>query len=253
VGARLYRTGDLARWTSDGCVEFIGRRDYQVKLRGFRIELGEVESVLGRHPSVVEAAVVARADGPHGTRLVAYVVPAEGGGAEPHALLGFLREYLPDYMAPRAYVFLDAFPRTPAGKVDRKALPPPDDARVAAGAEYVEPAGELERRIAGIWRDALSLERVGVDDNFFDLGGHSLLVAQIHGRLETALGRTFPLMLLFTQPTVRSLAASLAGSEPEEQFSAETIKDRADLRRASTARRGESRRATRRAGQERSS
>jgi amino acid adenylation domain-containing protein len=252
-GARLYRTGDLARWTSDGRVEFIGRRDHQVKLRGFRVELGEVESVLGRHPSVVETAVVARADGPHGTRLVAYVVPNTTGGVEPHALLGFLREYLPDYMAPRAYVFLDAFPRTPAGKVDRKALPTPDDARVAAGAEYVEPAGELERRIAGIWRDALGLERVGVDDNFFDLGGHSLLVAQVHGRLETALGRTFPLMLLFTHPTVRSLAGWLAGNESAEQFSMETIKDRAGLRRASTARRGDSRRATRRAGQERSS
>ncbi|HEX8146092.1 MAG TPA: amino acid adenylation domain-containing protein, partial [Pyrinomonadaceae bacterium] len=253
AGARLYRTGDLARWRADGRVEFVGRRDQQVKLRGFRVELGEVESVLGRHPSVVEAAVVARADEPTGTRLVAYVVPAAGGGAEAHELLVFLREYLPDYMAPRAYVFLDAFPRTPAGKVDRKALPPPDDARGAAGAEYVAPAGELERRIADAWRDALGLERVGADDNFFDLGGHSLLVTQVHGRLETALGRTFPLMLLFTHPTVRSLAGWLAGGESAGQFSAETIQDRAELRRASTARRGEGRRATRRGGQERSS
>jgi amino acid adenylation domain-containing protein len=253
VGARLYHTGDLARWRPDGRVEFIGRRDQQVKLRGYRVELGEIEAVLGRHPSVVEAAVVARADEPHGTRLVAYVVPAADGGAAAHTLLGFLREYLPDYMAPRAYVFLDAFPRTPAGKVDRAALPSPDDARGAAGAAYVAPASELERRIADIWRDALRLERVGVDDNFFDLGGHSLLVAQVHGRLETALGRAFPLMLLFTHPTVRSLAGWLAGGESAEQFSAETIQDRADLRRAATARRGESRRATRRAGQERSS
>ena len=253
AGARLYRTGDLARWTADGRVEFIGRRDQQVKLRGFRIELGEIESVLSRHPLVVEAAVVARADEPHGTRLVAYVVPNADGEATPQALLGFLREYLPDYMAPRSYIFLDAFPRTPAGKVDRAALPAPGDARGAVAAVYAAPASELERSIADVWRNALGLERVGREDNFFDLGGHSLLVAQVHGKLETVLGRAFPLMLLFKHPTVRSLAGWLSEGEPVEQFSAETIQDRADLRRGATARRGESRRATRRAGQERSS
>jgi amino acid adenylation domain-containing protein len=253
TGGRLYRTGDLGRWRPDGRVEFIGRRDQQVKLRGFRIELGEVETVLGRHPAVVEAAVVARAEEPHGTRLVAYVVPTPGDGAAAHALLGFLREYLPDYMVPRDYVFLDAFPRTPAGKVDRAALPSHDYARGAAGASYVAPESELERRITDVWRDALRLERVGVDDNFFDLGGHSLLVAQVHGRLETDMERAFPLMLLFKYPTVRSLAGWLEGGKSAEQFSAETIQDRVDLRRAVTARRGESRRATRRAGPERSS
>jgi amino acid adenylation domain-containing protein len=244
AGARLYRTGDEARYRSGGSIEFIGRRDRQIKLRGFRIELGEIEAVLGRHPSVIEAAVLAREDAPQEKRLVAYVVAVKDNRPEAHALLSFLREYLPDYMAPRAYVFLDALPRTPAGKIDRAALPPPDDARPDTGAAYVAPASELENQIAAIWREALHLERVGVNDNFFDLGGHSLLLAQVQGKLESALARSVPLRLLFTHPTIRALADGLSGNEAEEGFSAETSQERADLRRASRMKRRDIRRAT---------
>jgi acyl-coenzyme A synthetase/AMP-(fatty) acid ligase len=244
AGARLYRTGDHARYLSSGSVEFIGRQDRQVKLRGFRIELGEIEAVLGRHPSVVEAVVLARVDAPQERRLVAYIVAVRDNAPEAHALLSFLRERLPDYMAPRAYVFLDALPRTPAGKIDRAALPPPDDARPALVDAYVAPANELERQIAAIWREALHLERVGVNDNFFDLGGHSLLLAQVQGKLETTLARKVPLRLLFTHPTIRALTDEFRGNDSEEGFSAEASQGRADLRRASRMKRRDIRRVT---------
>ncbi len=209
-GARLYRTGDLVRYRPGGDLEYLGRIDQQVKVRGFRIELGEVETALRRCPGVRQAAVVAHGEGAD-RRLVAYLIPQ---GATPG--IGELREHLrrtlPDYMIPAAFVALDVFPLTPSGKVDRKSLPAPEGSReTAVETVYAVPRTELERTIAGIWRDALKLDRVGVGDNFFDLGGHSLLAAQVHARLGEVLGREVALVDLFRYPTVASLAAFLGG------------------------------------------
>ncbi|HEX2081440.1 MAG TPA: amino acid adenylation domain-containing protein, partial [Longimicrobium sp.] len=171
-GARLYRTGDLARWRGDGALEYLGRLDNQVKVRGFRIELGEIEAVLRRHPSVRDCAVVALADAAGG-RLAAYVA----GGADEAALREHLRRTLPEYMVPSAFVALERFPLTPSGKLDRKALPAPDLA--SAEEKYVAPRAPVEEVLAEIWAEVLRLERVGVHDSFFDLGGHSLLIMRL--------------------------------------------------------------------------
>ncbi|MEA2601554.1 MAG: hypothetical protein QOF89_2546 [Acidobacteriota bacterium] len=211
-GARLYRTGDLVRWRPSGGLEFLGRIDHQVKVRGFRIELGEVEAALLRHPAVAQAVVTARQEAGE-PRLVAYVVPA---GEAPAAgeLRGHLRQSLPDYMLPSAFVVLDTLPLNPSGKVDRKALPAPEATREAgSAAAWVDPHNDLERTIAALWREVLGLDRVGADDNFFDLGGHSLLAAQVHVRLSEALSREVALLDLFRYPTVASLAAFLGGGE----------------------------------------
>jgi amino acid adenylation domain-containing protein len=208
-GARLYRTGDLGRYRPDGSLEFAGRNDTQVKLRGFRIELGEVETALARHPAVERAVAVVREDVPGDRRLVAYAVTQ----AEPAELRAFLKERLPEFMVPSAVVPLKELPLTPTGKPDRKALPAPEGGREASAAAYAPPRNELERAIAGIWREVLHVERVGSGDNFFDLGGHSLLLAQVQTRLSAVLGRELALLDLFKHPTVGSLAAHLA---PEE-------------------------------------
>ncbi|MFL6192843.1 MAG: amino acid adenylation domain-containing protein, partial [Thermoanaerobaculia bacterium] len=209
-GGRMYRTGDLASWLPDGNVLFRGRADQQVKVRGFRIELGEVETVLGAHPGVAETAVVPRQEAGE-KRLVAYVVASPAG--EPPtagALLGWLREKLPDYMIPSAFVFLPALPLSPNGKVDARLLPAPERVRPELEAAYAAPKSELERIIAAVWQEALAVDTVGIHDNFFDLGGHSLLLARVHSRLREALAREISLVELFKNPTVSSLAAALA-------------------------------------------
>jgi len=202
-GDRLYRTGDLARRRADGVLEFLGRIDQQVKVRGFRIEPGEIEAALAQHPAVQEAAVGVWTSPSGDRRLVAWVagdVPA----AELRARLG---ETLPAPMVPSAFVMLKALPRTANGKLDRKALPPPE--APAAGAAGVAPANETERAVAAIWREVLGVERVGPRDNFFDLGGHSLLLVRVHDRLRTELGADLPLVDLFRYPDVASLARRL--------------------------------------------
>jgi aspartate racemase len=234
-GERVYRTGDFARWLPDGGLEFLGRMDVQVKIRGFRIELGEVETTLGRHPDVAETVVVAREDRPGDRRLVAYLVTA--GDARPAVadLQAFLRRTLPDYMVPAAFVAIDALPLTAAGKVDRGALPAPDDAARESQASYVPPRTSLERTIAGIWSEVLGIERIGVNENFFDLGGHSLLLLQAVSRLNEALGRELPKGLMFEHPTVAALAGVLGESGPEEPPAAslEPSQERAAARRES--------------------
>jgi natural product biosynthesis luciferase-like monooxygenase protein len=203
AGARLYHTGDAARYLPDGQIEFLGRVDQQVKIRGYRIEPGEVESVLAEHAAVEEAVLVAREDAAGEARLVAYLVtraPLATG-----ELRQFLKQKLPDYMIPSAFVTLDAMPLTPNGKINRRALPAPSTTGAAA-ADYVAPQSDLERTIAGIWQDALQVERLSTQDNFFDLGGHSLLMAQVHARLREVLQTEVPVIELFKYPTVSSLA-----------------------------------------------
>lgn len=235
-GARLYRTGDLARYRSDGNVEFLGRLDHQVKIRGYRIELGEIESHLLRHPAVREAVVIAREDVPGDQRLVAYVVPraagGESGGAgsqvgapggvDTAALRASLKEQLPDYMVPSHVVVLESLPLTPNAKIDRRALPVPDEA-VAAGAGRHDgdrpvapgpgPGNDVERTIAAVWQGVLNVPQVGANDNFFDLGGHSLLMVQVQQKLRAALQRDLSITDLFRFPTVRSLTQHLSPAD----------------------------------------
>jgi amino acid adenylation domain-containing protein len=210
AGARLYRTGDIARFRADGVLEFLGRADHQIKLRGFRIELGEIESVLASHPSVAQAVVVPRADEPNATSLAAYL-RLRGTMTSPAAeLRAFLREQLPEYMVPSTFKVLDEFPLTPNGKVDRRRLPAPDADRSGSAVPFLAPNSALEVAIADVWRDLLRLETVGVDDNFFDLGGHSLLVVQVQARLRQKIGIEIAIVELFQYPTIRSIAAQLA-------------------------------------------
>ncbi len=206
AGARMYRTGDLARYLSDGQLEYLGRIDHQVKVRGFRVELGEVEAALAAHPALADAVVVAREDQPGDRRLVAYGVPAFDT-APPSArdIRDFLRQRLPEFMVPSHVVLLAELPRTPNGKVDRRALPAPDLARSGQG--FAVPRTPEEELLAGIWCELLGRERIGLDDDFFALGGHSLLAAQLVWRMSQVCGVEVPLQALFESPTVRSLAA----------------------------------------------
>ena len=188
AGARLYKTGDLARYFPNGDIECRGRTDHQVKIRGFRIELGEIESVLGQHQAIRESVVVAREDMPGDKRLVAYLVTAGEPAVSPSELRSFLGERLPDYMIPSAFVLLDALPLTSNGKVDRGALPDPDPTRFTSKETYEPPRTPIESLIAELWQDVLHVDHIGVHDNFFDLGGHSLLCLPVTMRLEKRLG-----------------------------------------------------------------
>ncbi|AKJ04230.1 non-ribosomal peptide synthase protein (TIGR01720 family)/amino acid adenylation domain-containing protein/natural product biosynthesis luciferase-like monooxygenase protein [Archangium gephyra] len=205
-GARLYRTGDRVRWRKDGVLEFLGRQDGQVKVRGFRIETGEVEVALAAHSGLREVAVAAREDGRGGRRLVGYVVPHQRPGPTPDALRAFLRERLPEYMVPSAFVERESLPRTRNGKVDLGALPAPELQTAVRSAAYVAPRNELETQLARIWCEVLGVERVGVDDNFFELGGDSILSIQIVTRAGRA-GIELSPRQVFQNPTVARLAA----------------------------------------------
>jgi len=207
-GARLYRTGDLVRYLPDGRIEFLGRIDHQVKIRGFRIELGEIEAVLGQHPGVRETVVLAREDEPGEKRLVAYVVPNDGQEPTVSELRRFLKEKLPEYMVPSAFVTLEALPLTPNGKVDRQALPSPQGTRPELEGAYVAPRTPVEEVLAGIWAEVLGLEQVGVHDNFFNLGGDSILSIQIIARANQAGLRLSP-RDLFQHPTVERMAGAV--------------------------------------------
>ncbi len=209
-GARMYRTGDVGRWLADGTLEVLGRNDSQVKIRGFRIEPGEVEACLLELPEVREAAVVAREDAPGEKRLVAYYV---AGAVEVETIRSHVAERLPDYMVPAAYVRLDALPVSPNGKLDRRALPAPEQDAFAARA-YVPPAGEAEEAVAAIWCEVLGVERVGREDHFFELGGHSLLAVQVVSRVRWALGAEVALGHIFTHPVLADFARALERELP---------------------------------------
>jgi len=183
VGARLYRTGDLARWRVDGNLEYLGRIDHQVKIRGFRIELGEIESVLKTHAAVRESVVLAREDHPGDKRLVAYLVPEPSSEVNIDQLRTLVREKLPEYMMPSAFVVLEALPMTPNGKVDRKALPRPEEKGGGSGKKFMAPRNALETQVAAVWCEVLHLEQIDVGDNFFDLGGHSLMAIRVLSRI----------------------------------------------------------------------
>jgi amino acid adenylation domain-containing protein len=206
-GQRLYRSGDLARWRRDGDLEYLGRIDRQVKVRGFRIELGEIEAALAEHPGVREAAVMAREDRPGDVRLVGYVSSAAEARPSPQELAAFLAERLPGYMVPAAWVLLDRLPLTANGKADRAALPAPVER--GEGGAYVAPRSPVEEVLAGIWEEVLALQRVGVEDDFFALGGHSLGGAQVISRVLNAFSVELPLRVLFERPTVAALAAEV--------------------------------------------
>ncbi|RYZ39080.1 MAG: amino acid adenylation domain-containing protein, partial [Myxococcaceae bacterium] len=204
-GERLYRTGDMVRWLADGRLEFFGRRDGQVKVRGYRIELGEVETALTQSAGVREAVVVAREDGAEGKRLVAYVTAEEGAELEASALRNHVKQRLPEYMVPSAYVVLEALPLTPNGKVDRKALPAPE-ARSPEPERFVAPRTATEQKLAAIFTEVLNTAQVGVDGDFFELGGHSLLATQLVSRVREAFQVELPLRDVFESPTVEKLA-----------------------------------------------
>ncbi len=207
-GARLYKTGDRARYWPDGNLEFLGRVDTQVKVRGFRIELGEIESVLSAHEGVAEAVVLARADTPGDQRLVAYYIPA-GEPVDPAELRRCAAAALPDYMVPAAFVARESWPLSPTGKLDRKALPPPEQSRAGHAGDLLPPRTPTERAVAAIWREVLAVDAVGIDENFFELGGHSLLMARVLARLQAELAPAATMVELFQHPTVGAIAAHL--------------------------------------------
>jgi amino acid adenylation domain-containing protein len=216
-GARMYKTGDMGRWLADGTIEFLGRNDLQVKIRGFRIELGEIEARLAEHPGVRDAVVLAREDTPGDKRLVAYYTASLFGesqqdppGAE--QLRSHLSASLPEYMAPAVYVRLESLPLTPNGKLDRNALPAPEaDAYSTPG--YAPPQGEIETKLAAIWAEVLKLDCVGRHDNFFTIGGHSLLAVRVVTRLQQELRVEVAIRDLFAHPVLADLARTLDGAE----------------------------------------
>ena len=228
---RIYRTGDMGRLLPDGSIAFVGRKDGQVKIRGHRVEPGEIESALREHPRVRESVVIAREDAPGdpsaplpsglslrvedraGKRLVAYIVPSRRLGPSVGELREFLKERLPDYMIPSAFMMLETLPLTPNGKVDRKALPVPDQAGPDLEKSFVAPRSPIEKLLARIWAEVLGLERVGIHDNFFELGGHSLKATQVMSRLRDAFLVEMPLRTVFEAPTVADLAVAIVRSQ----------------------------------------
>jgi amino acid adenylation domain-containing protein len=210
---RLYKTGDLARYLPDGNIEYLGRLDYQIKLRGFRIELGEIETLLSQHPAIRECVITIHGQAEE-KRLIAYFVPNSAQTVEISQLRQFLQEKLPEYMVPAVFMPLDAMPLNSNGKVDRRALPEPQSVHRQSATTYVMPQTAMEQHIAQIWQQVLQLDKVGSHDNFFDLGGHSLLMIRVQTELQQLLEQTVPLMKLFQYPTVHTLAKALTSSMP---------------------------------------
>jgi len=207
--ARLYKTGDLVRYLPNGNIEFLGRIDHQVKIRGFRIELGEIETVLRQHSAINDAVVVAREDTPGDKRVVAYFVATPGAAPTTAELRAFMKEKLPEYMLPSVFVTLRSMPLTPNGKVDRRALPAPEQADLAPKGTFVAPKDAVESRLVQIWESVLSVRPIGITDNYFELGGHSLVAVRLMKRIEEAFGKTLPIATLLQAPTIEQLAVIL--------------------------------------------
>jgi acyl carrier protein len=204
-GERLYRTGDLVRYHADGSLEYLGRMDFQVKLRGHRIELGEIEAVLAQHSAVKAAVVVARQDA-SGLRLVGYFISSQTPAPEANDLRTFLRETLPDYMIPAAFVCLEAFPLTATKKINRLALPAPNPVVLPDRQTFMAPSTPFEKILADIFREVLKIETLSIHHNFFDLGGHSLLATQVMSRIYDQFEVKLPVRTLFEAPTLAELA-----------------------------------------------
>ena len=230
-GARLYRTGDLARYLPNGEIEFLGRLDQQIKLRGFRVELGEIEATLRQHSSVLEAVVASRTDEFDDQRLIAYVVCVAEPPPTTAELRDFLSEKLPAYMLPAAFIMLDALPLTPNGKVDRRALPAPEQARRESKETYVGPRTPVEETLAAIWAEVLKLESVGIYDNFFTLGGHSLLMTQVVSRIRETFRIELPMQTFFQEPTISSLAVKIVQLHGAQKSDAEMSRLLAEVER----------------------
>jgi thioesterase domain-containing protein/acyl carrier protein len=214
---RIYRTGDLVRWLPDGNIEFLGRTDHQVKIRGIRVELGEIERVLQQHKHVRAALVMAHADASGEQRLVAYIVPHRNEAVTPGELREMAVQQLTTNMVPAAFVLLDEFPLNPHGKIDRKALPDAsDERRPDLAVEFVAPRNDVERQLAEIWQEMLGVDRVGVHDNFFEIGGHSLLAVRLMARVRSQIGVGVPMAALFAQPTVAALAQEVQAAQRGE-------------------------------------
>ncbi|MBD6618571.1 amino acid adenylation domain-containing protein [Komarekiella sp. 'clone 1'] len=213
----IYKTGDLGRWLPDGNIEFLGRIDHQVKIRGFRVELGEIETFLGQHPNVRENVIVVHQDEPGNLQLIAYVVAKTQAIPSISELRSFLKEKLPDHMLPSAFVMLENLPLAPSGKVDRKALPKPDNLRPELETAYVLPRNDMEHAIADIWQKILKVEKVGIQDNFFDLGGHSLNVLQVYSKLRELFKADLVITDLFKYPTISSISRYLT-QEDDNSF-----------------------------------
>jgi amino acid adenylation domain-containing protein len=231
--SRLYKTGDRVRYLPDGTLEFLDRIDCQVKIRGFRIELGEIEATLRQYSDVKEAIVLAWGESSH-KRLIAYIVPASS--TTPAALRDFLQEKLPSYMVPSAFIILDSLPLTTSGKIDRRALPAPESIQQNLANTYVAPQTEIEQTIAQIWQEVLQVEKVGIYDNFFDLGGHSLLVLQVQSKLQTILKRSVSVTDLFQYPNISALAHYFSQTShhqtPQAEASLQAVRSRAEQQRA---------------------
>ena len=222
VGARLYRTGDLARYLPDSDIEYLGRADQQIKLRGFRIELGEIEAVLHSHTDVREAVVVAGKDARGDARLVAYIVARPGAKAGVAEARAYMQGKLPHHMIPSAFVLLDALPLNSNGKVDRKALPGPEESNLMPGRRpHAAPRTQVEKELARVWRELLGVERVGLDDNFFELGGHSLTLTQLSSRIRANFQTDVVLVRLFDAPTLAGMAEAVTDSMVEQQAAGE--------------------------------
>jgi amino acid adenylation domain-containing protein len=226
-GERLYKTGDLARYHRDGTIEYLGRIDHQVKIRGFRLELGEIEAVLSQHPIVREVIVMARGETYEDKQLVAYLVGERS--LTTNELRNYLKEFLPEYAIPSLFVWLDSLPLLANGKVNRRALPMPDKLRPTLTETYQAPNSEIERAIANIWQEVLNLEKIGIHDNFFDLGGHSLLIVRVTHQLNTVLNQNLSVVEMFQNPTIDSLARYLT-QKTELKPTFKSVRDRTQKR-----------------------
>ncbi|MBZ0306535.1 MAG: non-ribosomal peptide synthetase, partial [Anaerolineae bacterium] len=212
-GGRIYKTGDLCRYLPDGNMEFLGRADFQVKVRGYRIELGEIEAALAQHPAIIQSVAVVREDEPNYKRIVAYNrVHHQPTATE---LRQFLKEQLPEYMIPSAFVTLDSYPMTPTGKINRRALPAPTATSIEAELEYVAPRTSAEIQLAAHWKEILKLQRVGIYDDFFELGGHSLLATRLVSLVRREWEIELPLSSIFEKRTIAGLAELLDTDQPE--------------------------------------
>ncbi len=219
AGGRLYKTGDQGRWLQDGNIEFLGRIDHQVKIRGFRVEPGEIEAVLGKHPGIRENLIISREDSFGNKRLVAYFVPRMQPGPSTADLRNFLSDQVPEYMMPSTFVSMESFPLTPNGKVDRRALPSPEQRVPELQESYVAPRNEMETQLARMWSEILGIQRIGVQDNFFELGGHSLLAVRLITQIKKRLNQYLPLTALFKAPTIEQLVRLLDRDEAASSWS----------------------------------